>query len=515
MSEFDTSVPDGADADDQPSSKGGGGGRGLSPRGWLLLGAAVLGVLAGVVAVSTLVGGSMQVEANTPINEPGLVHANNSPAAASNPTDPDNVAVVHRVDRPEFSAELNWTADGGETWQHTELPLPDGVDRPFAPDVAFGPDGELYVSYVDLVGRGNTPDNLWLARSDDGGETLSDPVQVAGELAFQARLAVDDEGTVHLTWLDAEDVALLSLPERAPIVAAHSTDGGETFSEPVEISDPDRERVGAAVPAVDADGDLVVLYKDFKDNRRDFQNLEGPPWDGPEALVATRSEDGGESFEPGVEIDDNLIPTERFLVFLPNFPSLAAGPDGGLYASWSDGRHGDRDVFLARSDNGESWSDPVRVNDNPTEDGTDQYLPAVSVAPNGRVDVVFHDRRHDPDNVMTDAYLAYSHDGGETFGNARISADSFDSQIGLAVADHLEPDLGSRLAVVSWEDTALPIWTDTRLGERETDRQDIVVSRVTYPDPGVLSSHWTSVGLLVAAVGLLLAGRSSRVDTPA
>lgn len=445
----------------------------------LLAGAAV----AFGVAVLLLSDTAVRIGENTPVNPPGIVDANNSPTATANPVDPDNVVVVHRRDRPEYGAALHWTDDGGETWETTELPLPAGKDRPFAPDAAFAPDGTLYVSYVNLTGAGNTPENLWLVRSDDGGRSVSEPVRVTGELAFQARVAVAPDGTVHVVWLQAEEVAVLSLPEPAPIVAVHSTDGGRTFSETTRVSDDGRDLVGAPSVVVDDDGGLFVLYVDFKDDARDFRNLEGPAWDQPVTLVLTRSQDAGQTFASGVEVDDGMVLADRFMVFLPEFPSLASDGEGSLYVAWSDNRSGDRDVLLRRStDRGATWSEPTKVNDNPAGDGTDQYLPQVAVAPSGRVDVVFLDRRHDPGNTMTDAYQAMSSDGGSTFRNVRVSADSFDSRIGPRAADHLPPDLGSRLGLVSWEDAALPVWVDTRLGTLDSLRQDIVATRVQVPD---------------------------------
>ena len=471
--------------------------------------AGVLAALAVLAAVLTLTSEDtdVQVGQNVFVNPDGPIDANNSPTVARNPTNPSNVVVAHRVDLPGFSASLQTSFDGGRGWQTTALPLPPDKDRPFASDVAFADDGTLYVSYVNLQGPGNRPDNLWVARSDDGGRSLSAPVLVAGALTFQARIAVDHDGVLHVTWLKVADVApyaIVAYP--SPIVAVHSTDGGKTFSQPVEVSDPERRRVAAASPTVDSEGNLVVLYQDFKDDSRDFQNLDGPPWDEPFALVVSVSQDGGKTFSPGVEVDSDVLPLRRFLVFLPEFPGVAAGPDRSLYVTWADGRNGDLDVFIRRSgDGGASWGPPVRVNDNRVKDGTDQYMPRVDVAPNGRVDVIFYDRRGDPSNVRQDAYLGTSTDQGARFTNIRVSSDSFDSRIGFSPNAKLEADLGSRLGITSSDDVAVAAWTDTRLGSEDTARQDIAAAPIEFneADPPALASGPVVVALLLAAAACL------------
>lgn len=472
--------------------------------------------LAAVGAAVLLVGSNdddVEIGANVLVNPVGMLTANNSPTLARHPEQSDHLVVAHRIDRPGFSALLEWSADAGATWQPTTLPLPPGTEActgsidgqlcPFAPDVAFGSDGTLYVVYVHLEGEGNTPAALWLARSTDGGRTIEAPVRIAGELTFQPRVVVGPEGTVHLTWLDADGVALNQLVGQARIVASRSTDGGQSFSEPVPVSDADRLRVGAASPIIGSDGDLVILYEDFKDNRRDFENLEGPPAEDPFALVLTRSSDGGATFSPGNEFESGIVATRRFLVFLPEYPSLAAGPDGALYAAWSDGRNGDDDVFVRRSgDGGSTWEEPVRVNDNAVDDGTDQYLPRLSVAPGGRVDVLFYDRRRDPSNVLADVFLGTSTDGGRSFTNRRVSSEPFDSRVGPTFGPAYGTDFGTRIGLDSTDDGAYGTWTDTRLGTDATGRQDIfgapVVGLGSSGIPG-----WLLIAALTVAAALV------------
>jgi len=475
----------------------------------LALALCVAGVVVGRRATTS-------VGPNTLVNPAGTITANNSPSLVRDPRNPARLVVTHRIDRPGFSALLDWSADGGRTWRPTALRLPPGTtpcaaspDRvacPFGPDAAFGPDGSLYVVYASLEGGGNTPGALWLARSSDGGRTLDPPVAVTGKLAFQARLAVDRSGTVYVVWLAADAVGLNRLSGPARVVASRSSDRGRTFSAPVPVSDAGRELVGAASPVIDSKGDLVVLYEDFKRDRRDFEGLEGPVAEEPFGLVVSRSPDGGRTFLPGVELDSDVVPTKRFLVFLPEYPSLAAGPSGELFVAWTDGRNGDEDVLLRRSDDGGgSWSKAVRVNDNRMSDGTAQYLPRLAVAPSGRVDVLFYDRRADPGNVMTNVFLASSGNHGRSFVNRRVSSTSFDDRVGPSLGPDYGTDFGTRLGLSSDDRRALTAWTDTRLGNQDTGRQDVFFAGV---DVGSSRARRERAALLLAA--LLVVGATGR-----
>lgn len=476
------------------------------PGASLAVAAALLAVVAVASAVASTVvgGGHPRVEANVVANPNGpaqVITARNSPALARNPVHPSNVVVVDQINRPAYSAELSSSSDAGRTWRHLTLPLPAGRNRPYAPDAAFAPDGTLYVSYLNLEGVGNDPQTLWLARSTDGGTTLSAPVGVANHLVFQPRLAVGPDGTIYLTWLQGYAVGNLSLVgPPAPVVLVRSTDGGRTFSRPLPVSDPSRRLVGAASPAVGSDGSVLVLYEDFNRDVRDFENLDGPVWELPFALVVTRSTDGGRSFTPGVVVDSDLVATSRFLVYQPTFPSLAAGPSRSLYVAWSDGRSGIPEVYLKRSaDGGATWGRLVQVDNSRPADTTTQELPEVAVAPDGRVDLVFLDGRRSLGPHRLDAELATSTNQGASFTTVALSSTSFDATVGPRTGPaYLPTDLGSRLGLSSADGSAAAAWTDTRQGTQNTGRQDVETATIT----GLASGRG---GLVDLAIGLALA----------
>jgi hypothetical protein len=431
---------------------------------------------------------------NVPVNEgaidPRDISAHNSPTLVQNPTNAANVVVANRIDTPRFSCALHVSFDGGASFSQTPLPVPAGEPpKCYAPDAAFSSDGTLYVSFVTLIGRGNVPHAVWISSSDDGGATLSEPARAQGDLSFQVRLAAHPEiaDKLYLTRLDAREVALYRFTTTGnPIRASVSDDGARTWSYPRIVTPAARERVVAGSPAVAPDGTLHVAYLDVGDDRLDYEGghegLGGPPHPGRWQLVMASSHDDGRTWtETAV---DYIVPTERFLAFLPPFPTVAAGPDGSLYVAFHDGRAGDADVYLWRSDDGgRTFGRATRVNDTVPGDGTAQRLPKVSVAPDGRVDVVYYDRRADEDDVMTEVSLQSSYDRGATFTDHRVLSDRpFDSTIGFG-SDRDMPDLGSRLGLLSTDDKAMAVWTDTRAGTSASNKQDLVRALVSFPRP--------------------------------
>lgn len=442
--------------------------------------------------------------------------ANNSPTLLADPADPDFVVLANRLDAPDFNCALHVSGDGGRRWAPVEpVPeLPPGADKCYAPEVAFDRKGILHYLFVGLAGNGNEPMGAFLTTSADRGLTFSPPREVLGPLNFAVRMAIDPElgeaGRIHLVWIKAtSDPPLGGFPSPPnPILSAYSDDGGQTFSEPVQVNDPERARVVAPALALGPDHQVHVAYYDLEDDAVDYQGLEGPVWEGNWSVVLATSTDGGRQFGRGSIVEASVVPPERvLLIFTMTPPALAIRNDQTCVA-WSDGRHGDSDVFSrCSSDRGQRWAEPERLNDDPVGNGLSQFMPRLGFSPEGRLDAVFYDRRRHPANVFNYVYLTFSTDGGRTWApNVPVTRHASSSSVGQRYTNPSamgRVEFGSRLALLSRPASAVAAWADTRNSRPESTGQDVFATVVRLPSAGGGGVASIVVGAALVTAGAL------------
>ncbi len=362
---------------------------------------------------------------------------------AVNPRNPNNLVAASfqtgRAPGPRSGSYNYISMNGGETWR--TIPVADAKGLTQGDDtVYFGSDGTAYHAHLSFAGiRATRPQKvesgILVEASRDGGLTWSESVPAINHLnsvtPFEDKpgIVVDNaaasphKGNVYLAWTRFDVYGSRDPECHSQIYFSRSTDGGKTFSMPFRISDragdclDSDNTVEGAVPAVGVKGEVFIV------------------WAGPQGLVFKKSLDGGLTFGKDQVIgsipggwDFSVEGLDRANGMPVTGVDLSNGPNRGrLYVNWIDIRKGDPDVFIISSRNGgETWSTPVRVNDDPLKNGKVQFFTWMSVDPiDGSVNVIFYDRR-DTAGTLTRLTLARSTDGGRTFVNHKIDQPPFD-----------------------------------------------------------------------------------------
>ena len=321
------------------------------------------------------------------------------------------------------------------------------------------PNSNIAISYSDDMGR------TWV--KGNGGEPLEHaPNWSSLSLGFvedKQWVAVNHNPTgpfqdhVYATWAVYNG-------STTKIRVAVSRDRGQSFSKAATVTAPNQ--TGATnefvYPAVDAAGNVYLSI------------ASNSPSESGKTIYVARSEDDGRTwsqFMPVAQASQMpgcCLPNTTFRDGI--LEHFAASPDhpGHLYVVWEDWDGSQYDVKFSQStDFGETWSDPMVVNDNADPEASDQFQPQVATGPGGAVAVNFYDRRaacpDDPsilpenrgeENFCIDVSLQAFQDDGDEDGaapvgdNVRVSEFTWDPEqpgqtIGgvdqMACASHTDP----------------------------------------------------------------------------
>jgi hypothetical protein len=351
------------------------------------------------------------------------------PAIVVNPLNPQQVVGVF-----QDNVHASFSQDAGHSWHAAEGVEPKNYRVSGDVSAAFDNHGHAFVCYIafDKLGtfnywaHGATRNGIFVRRSLDGGKTWEvEHIPVAEQsstpgIPFEDKpyIVADNSksryaGNLYIGW------TRWRLTD-SQIVISRSTDDGKTWTAPVEID---------AHPG---------LPRDDNGAAEGFDGVVGPDgklyaiWSQDNEIMLTTSHDGGKSFSRARPILKTapIMFAIQTLERANGFPQIAIDPKGSrLYITWSDYRNGDLDVFLAASaDGGKHWSAPVRVNTDPVHNGAEQFFQWLAVDPtDGSLNVIFYDRRGDPQNRKQIVVLARSTDNGQSFSNYAWSDEPFEA----------------------------------------------------------------------------------------
>ncbi len=254
----------------------------------------------GILVSKSVDGGITWSEPTTVIRETSAFNFNDKESITADPTDSNRVyAVWDRSRKPGENASFNAlhsfafrgdiifsrTTNGGTSWSAPRDVLAQNKNEfTVGNQIAVLPNGTLVDVFALGKGSGiqpsQNPFTEAVVLSSDGGDTWSKPIDISTDQSVAVRdpdtgagvragaglpdIAVDpNDGTLYVVWSDGrfsggayDDVAL-----------SRSTDGGLTWSAPIEVNNSPAG-VAAFTPAVEvaANGTVAVTYYDFRNN---------------------------------------------------------------------------------------------------------------------------------------------------------------------------------------------------------------------------------------------------------
>ncbi len=177
-------------------------------------------------------------------------------------------------------------------------------------------------------------------------------------------------------------------------------------------------------------------------------------------------------FSRQIDLDGGLIyytgPNPRGLLGQPWIATdLSNGPNKGnvyiLSTVFRVSKNDDADVMFTRSrDGGLSWSKPIQINDDSLEANWN-WFGTMSVAPNGRIDVIWLDTRHDPGGVNSKLYYSQSLNGGVSWSKNEAVSPSFNPHLGWPN----QMKMGDYFHMISDNSGAHLAWSATFNGEQD------------------------------------------------
>ncbi len=303
----------------------------------------------------------------------------------------ENDSVPFLIERSDIRFQRS--TDGGQTWLSEDVLIRRGDRYACYPDIATGPDGTVHLLYTDRLN--GSIGHIHSVRSTDGGTTWSAPVQVDDNRSRVAigwsRLAIDSAGNLFCTWTDKRGSYLR-------VYSDVSTDGGNTWSDDVRVDD-DTVSFNCYPP------DVCI-----QPGSNDYLVVADAPVRQEDRIVLHshfyRSTDMGATFSPGFQLD--------------TFPDLSRQPhvvadEAHVITDYTGDGWVNQCVTMARTwfEQGDTWGPQVMVTELDTIYSTFTNGSKLAIDPSGTVHIgLMFDSR---ELMVWGIWYAFSTDHGITW----------------------------------------------------------------------------------------------------
>jgi len=232
---------------------------------------------------------------------------------------------------PTNAVLFSRSTDHGDTWSRPFKVTPKEQGTASFTDVAVGPDGAVYLTYLTYPSSSRQTADVWLLTSTDGGVSFGDPSHVASIELFDSNQFAGATGTV-----DCGD---------GPFACESGFTFSRFFSNSAVAADDDGVHVVWA--GENEDGQSQVLVRNSGD--------QGATWDDP-AAIAEHPGDGHQWF-PDIASDGETLT----VIYYDSVGDLEYDPDVPPGNDADGVNSGDVvNAFVAQSPDGLAWT-PTQV----------------------------------------------------------------------------------------------------------------------------------------------------------
>jgi hypothetical protein len=371
-----------------------------------------------------------------------------------NPTNPNNLVATSNTNAASIFRA--YSTDAGATWTRgtiaTGVACCDG-------QAAWDTFGNLFLVYIN-----NSVNQINVILSTDGGATFSAPVTAGTGSVDQPSIAVGN-GSVWVDWNQGGSM----VARGAPVTGLGAWG---PFNAQQTIPSATGSFGGIAVGPGPNGGKVMVAYQSPTGGQGPATIFANVDADGLGAggfsarITVSPTNVGGFDFIPAQ--NGRSIDAEAGLVW-----DATGGPfNNRIYLVYTDetvNENNDTEILMRTStDDGATWSAPVRVNDDATT--RSQFLPYVTLdSTTGTVAVGFHDCRNDNGvpgpggtnmipNDDAEYYGTFSTDGGATWAPNRRLSGGFSNAAaaanGIDFGDYVGLDARAGKLYAMWADNA-------------------------------------------------------------
>jgi hypothetical protein len=389
--------------------------------------------------------------------------AANEPSICVDPTDGNNMSIGWRqfdhVSSNFREAGFAYTTNGGTRW------IAPGVlqNNVFRSDPVLNSDTGGRFFYLGLLQ--NFFDDLW--RSITGGQSWSriGPADGGDKQWFTIdNTNSSGHGFQYQCWsTDGNNFGGRQF--------TRSTNGGLSWMNPINI--PNSPAWGTL--DVDSDGNLFIGGVNLTTGRiwcvRSRNAKNGgvvPTFDQSTAVNLGGDIVFSEPINPAGLVGQVFLAVDRSGTSTNNNVYMLASVQPSGFTNGSDV------MFVRSTDGGRTFSAPRRINDDPVNHAKWHWFGTLSVAPNGRIDVVWYDTRNASNNVTSQLFYSYSIDAGRSWSPNVAVSNSFNPFVGYPNQDKI----GDYITVVSDGASANVAYAATFNGE-----EDIYYARIPPVTP--------------------------------